>query len=91
MQNKFAGPSAQRRVGIPLDCPLSCCLLSHGPFFLLYEDPGAMVQHPRRKAVPPFSTTGRSKVAFLRFFDDPGRHRKIDVFSNHQKTSKIVK
>ena len=85
MGKKFAGPSAQRRVGIPSGW--SCC--QNDPSFLLYRDPSAPETSHRWRFEVTLATLWRSKARFFRFLDAPARHRKNNDFSTRPKINKI--
>ena len=67
---KFAGPSAQRRVGILSG--LSCC--QNDASFLLYRDPSGLETSRHRIIEVTLATLWRSKARFLLIFAAEKRH-----------------
>ena len=82
---KFAGPSAQRRVGIPCGWP-------NGQRVLFSIDPGGPSRPEtwrRRRPEVTLSTLWRSTSRFSDLFDPSGRCPKMMFWGHRPKTSKI--
>ena len=85
---KFAGPTAHGVLGSP-----SQSLILFSLYFFNNWPPPWGHRTPklttRRTTNATFSSLEAPRLDFYRFFGTPNRHRKIDVFSNPQKSTKV--
>ena len=85
---KFAGPTAHGVLGSP-----SQSLILFSLYFFDNWPPPWGHRAPklttRRTTNATFSSLEAPRLDFYRFFGTPNRHRKIDVFSNPQKSTKV--
>ena len=89
---KFAGPTAQRRVRIffSIFIVFSLYFFDNWPPPWGHRSPEACVRRVcGEPPVAPFSALEAPRLDFFRFFGPPNRHRKINVFSNPQKSTKV--
>ena len=87
-KRKFAGPTAHGVLGPPSQSSVLFSLY----FFDIGRQPGGRDSPEACRRPRPlhlFPALEAPRFDFYRFVDPPNRHRKIDVFSNPQKSTKV--